>query len=154
MSFFCRIKSLDKLHVVSVSRQWHPGWHTPGSNILWITSEAPAPAQPRDPVFAPGLWGQLTREKGKQLSHEFCSEPCTLGHFITSCSQDKCRLSITGHLQFCLVLVWIYFSSSTAALGTSISLSLNIQISWLCFSFIKISSGSLHCWSFMGMTSF
>lgn len=74
---------------------------------------------------------------------------------ITSCSHRTTlgspSLSISN---FCLVLVWIYFSSSTAALGTSISLSLHIQVSWQCFSFIKISSGSLHCWSFTGMTSF
>lgn len=102
--------------------------------------------------FATGLWERLTREKGKELSNEF---PLIHTHWaicITSCSDRKNpgfpSLSISS---FCLVLA--NFSFSPAASGTFHFLTLKYSAILTVFQLHK-NPASLHCWSFMGMTSF
>lgn len=59
---------------------------------------------------------RLTREKGKQLSNEFSSNPYTLGRLQRLLPRkDNPRLSITQHLQFlpCVsVNLFLFFDSS------------------------------------------
>lgn len=114
----CWIKHPHWLHVLVVNRQWHLGWHIRGSQhpLSHKCSHSSCPARMDGRCLQQGCGSRLTRDKGKQLSNEFSSEPYTLGHVHhLLLTQDNSRLSITEHLQFlpCVsVNLFLFFNSS------------------------------------------